>query len=576
MLKSIFCHQNSYITRFKFDKWLLLLLAAAFLLRIWGIWNADSTDEYNEVFEALRVCSGSLNFERWFKRFYLYVLAIEYGIYFVIGWIFNIFQSSTDFAVKIVRDPYPLFILGRITSTLFGTGSVLLTYSIGKLLYNRKVGLIAALFLCLNVVNIELSHYARVDASLCFVVLAGFYFIAKILTDKDLVFSTYILAGIFSGIAFQNKMQAIILLFPFSYTYFGKYQWKQFWRPVFSKALIIFCLSYLAGMVIGNPAIVFAPVSFIKGVLSWGHMAYTVPINETISQHIGYIVYLRYFFKELGILLSILAVFSLFHAIFSFNRRDVLLLSFILPLYGLMGASRYMVSYSYMIPLMPFVYLLMAKSLTGGLNKLSGNQKKSTVLTSFILLVLLISPMLNVLKFEKSLSGKNTRVLAREWIEQNIPYGSKILMDSGKTINSFAPLISANKESIQRTLERKTMEVKTGSQNDPTQMVDANSLKYFEMLIKTIPPESYNITSTQFGLAVKPIDYYISNKFQYLIISEGMKKSRIAEAFAKRHPEAAGFYRSLDTNDNLKLIKTINPAPRNRGQSFFIYKVSGE
>jgi len=51
----------------------------AFLLRIWGIWNADSTDEYNEVFEALRVCSGHLNYERWFKRFYLYILSCEYA-----------------------------------------------------------------------------------------------------------------------------------------------------------------------------------------------------------------------------------------------------------------------------------------------------------------------------------------------------------------------------------------------------------------------------------------------------------------------------------------------------------------
>lgn len=567
---------HNSIVLYRLDKWLLLLIAAAFILRIWGIWNADSQDEYNEVFEALRVCSGNLNLERWFKRFYLYVLAIEYGIYFVIGWIFNIFQSPTDFAVKIVRDPYPLFILGRITSAFLGTGSVLLTYFIGKLLYDHKTGLIAALFLCFNVVNIELSHYARVDASLCFVVLGAFYFIAKNLTDKEQVFSTYILAGVFSGIAFQNKMQAVILLFPFAYAHFGKYQWKQFWRPVFSKVSLVFSLSYLAGMVIGNPAIVFAPVSFIKGLFHWGFSVYTIPLTETISRHIGYVVYLQYFFKELGILLSILAVFSLFRAIFSFNRRDVLLLSFIFPFYCLMGASKYMISYSYMIPLMPFLYLLMAKFLTGGLNKLSDNQKKSTVLTGFILLVLLIFPMLNVLKFEISLCGKNTRVLAKVWIEQNIPYGSKILMDSGKTINSFAPLIAANKESIKRTLERKTMEVKTDAQNDPAQMVDANSLKYYEMLVKTIPLESYDITSTQFGLVVKSIEYYISNGFQYFIISEGMNKARIAESFARRHPEAARFYRSLDTNDKIKLIKTINSTPRNRGQSFLIYKVVGE
>lgn len=559
--------------KFKIDKWLLLLLAAAFLLRIWGIWNADSQDEYNEVFEALRVCSGNLNLERWFKRFYLYVLAIEYGIYFVIGWLFNIFQSPMDFAVKIVRDPYPLFILGRITSALFGTGSVLLTYFIGKLLYNHKIGLIAALFLCLNVVNIELSHYARVDASLCFVVLAGFYFIAKILTDKDQVFSTYILAGVFSGIAFQNKMQAVILLFPFAYAHFNKYQWKHFWRPIFSKALLVFCLSYSAGMMIGNPAIVFAPVSFIQGLFSWGQKAYTIPINETISQHIGYIVYLQYFYKEFGILLSILAVFGLLMAVFSFNRYNFLILSFIFPFYCLMGASRYMVSYSYMIPLMPFLYLLMAKSLTGGLNKLSDNQKKSTALTGFILLVLLISPMLNVLKFEKSLSGKNTRVLAKEWIEQNIPYGSKILMDSGKTINSFSPLIAENKESLQRTLNRKERELVTGSLRDPSKIVDRGTLKYFSMLMQTVPEESYDIVSTNFGLDVEPIDHYIKNGYHYFVISQNMVKSRTSKFSSEINRKSYDFYSSIQSDIRVKFIKKIKPSSFNRGDSFLIYKL---
>ena len=40
------------------------LILVSFALNIWGFWNVSNADEYNEVVEALRVCSGHLNFDR--------------------------------------------------------------------------------------------------------------------------------------------------------------------------------------------------------------------------------------------------------------------------------------------------------------------------------------------------------------------------------------------------------------------------------------------------------------------------------------------------------------------------------
>ena len=552
----------------------MVLLIIAFILRIWGIWNATSQDEYNEVFEALRVCSGNLNFERWFKRFYLYILAVEYGMYYVIGWIFNLFQSPDDFAVKIIRDPYPLFMLGRITSAVFGTGSVWLTYLVGKQLYSRSVGVIAALFLCFNTVNIELSHYARVDACFCFVVLAAFYWIAKIASDDRQSLFWYAFAGILSGIAFQNKMQAIILLFPFAYAYFSRFHWKEYLKALFAKAVFVFCLAYLLGLVIGNPAVLVAPISFVKGMVGWGSGAYTTPVNETVST-IGFLVYIKYFYRELGIPQVLLALASLALVLFFRQRRDLLLLSFILPFYGLMGASKYLVSWSYMIPLMPFLYLLMAKTLNDGFKRFACfSCWKQFVARSVILLLLMIYPVVNVWKLDLSFSGKNTRVLAKEWIEENIPFGSKILMDSGKTINSFSPLIAENKESIQRTLTRKKREIETGSLRDPSKIVDmGGTLKYFSMLMQTVPEESYDIVSTNFGLDVEPVDYYIKNGYHYFVISQAMMKARTSEFSSKINKKPYDFYSSIQLDTRIKLIKKIMPSSLNRGTPFLIFKI---
>ena len=67
-------NQSSLSDTAKVSVLLGIVLFISFILRFYGIWNSEHTDEYNEIFEALRVCSGHLNFHRWGKRFFLYIL----------------------------------------------------------------------------------------------------------------------------------------------------------------------------------------------------------------------------------------------------------------------------------------------------------------------------------------------------------------------------------------------------------------------------------------------------------------------------------------------------------------------
>ena len=499
------------------------------------------------------------------------MLSVEYGIFYAIGRVAGMFQSPQDFATQAVRDLTPLFIIARATSALFGTGSVIFTYLAGKKLFNHTTGLIAALFLCLNVVNIELSHYARVDATLSCMVMGAFYFIVRIFKDKEEAAGKfYLLAGLFSGVAFQVKPQAVILLFPFAYAHFSRHGWNDLTKTIFSKNILKYGVAFILGMVIGNPAIVFAPTKFASSLLGMGKV-YTTSANESKSDHIGFIVYGIYLFKELGVILTGLTGFCLIKSFLSRKPAYLLLLSFMLPFYLLMGASQFMVSFSYMIPFMPLLYLLTASCLVETLQD-RGNEK-SFIAVWAILICLLAQPVYNVIKFEGSMAGPNTRKLAKRWIEANIPHGSKILMDSGKTINSSAPQIAMNEASIKRILNAKKAAIETGTLQDTTNMVDEKSLVFFEMLLKTVPKESYDISSTAFGLNVNPIDYYITNQFEYFIISEGMKKARTTPFFASRHPEITFFYKSLDSDPRLKLIKTIAPSEYNRGGRFSIYKL---
>lgn len=552
---------------------LFIVVLSAFLLRIWGIWNVSNQDEYNEVFEALRVCSGQLNLERWVKRFYLYILSFAYGVYYLIGWVLQVFDSPIDFATKTIRNMDPLFLIGRSISSIFGAASVFMTYLIAKSLFNPTVGLIASLFLCLNVVNIEVSHFATVEATLCLMVLISFYSIAQLIRNNRNYSRYYLLSGLFSGIAFQNKAPAIILGIPFLLSHIFRSVGKKPFHYIYSKELCYYAFSLLLGLTVGNPAILFAPQSFLKSLLGYTHV-YTTPINVTQSEHIGYIAYLIYFYKELGLLLTIIASYSLIKAVFSKRQTELLLLSFIIPFYLLMGASKFMVYSRYMVPLMPFLYILCAKYLTQMVQDLRLKQNLSRGLLIMFCLLVFIHPFLNAMKFERLVSGKDTRILAKQWIEENIPFGSKILMDSGKSINTTGPKIAENRESIIRRLayQKKAIEENDGLRSRGK--VNGNALIYYELMIETTPEESYDITSTKFGLEVKSIDYYMSQLYQYFIITKSVKDRARSELIRRTHPEVSQFYSSLDTDTRIELIKTIGPTNTNRGHTYHIYKLS--
>jgi len=552
---------------------LCFILFLSLALRLWGIWNVTTTDEYNEVIEALRVCSGHFNFERWVKRGYLYVLSIEYGIYYAIGWVFNAFNSPTDFAEKIVRNMEPLFVLGRITSAVFGACTVGLLYKIGSDFFNSRVAIASSALLTLTVFHIDLSQQAKVDATLGLLVVATIYFIFKIIEADNKKKWAYGWCGFLMALSIQTKINSVVLFVPFAVAILFDY--KTF-RTRINFIIFYFIPFFICGFILANPPVLLAPHKFITSILGLGNV-YTTPVNVIPNDLIGFLAYPLYYFRSMGLVISILTILAFAYTSYNLNIKRLVLLSFIVSFYILMGSSRYQVAVYYMIPAVPFIYLLIGDFLKEMSDKFSSKANilhgKASYAIALILIVALIHPATNVIRHEISLSGKNTRYLAKEWIEANISAGSEILMDSGKSINSFAPTIAENNESLRRIIDAAKKNVVEGKIVHG--MVDRNALVYYELLLKTVPKMSYDITSTMFGLDVESIDYYIQNKFEYFIISKNMKKNRTGEHILKGAPEVANFYLSLDSDPRVKLIKTIAPSVKNRGDTFFIYKVIG-
>lgn len=548
-------------------KILLSILVLSFVLRVWGIWNIEQTDEFNEVFEALKVDSGSLNLDRWNKKVLIYILAVEYALYFGMGWLFGIFSSVSDFASKIAVDMAPLFIIGRVTSAIFGTAIVFITYLVGKRLFDKEAGLYAAIFLCFNFVHVEHSHLVLVDITMTLFVMLSFYFAVCMMyqgTKKE-----YFLAGLFAGIAIVAKVPAIFILISVgiahaivSYEKSGNLK-----NIVFDGKVIFIILGIIAGGILGNPAILLAFPKYLEWLRSLlgayqgtvDQIAYWTPVN-------GFVFYLKTLSRNLGLPLLGLTIAGLLYFIARPRREILLLLSFILPFYFFMANSKWVLADRYMIPIFPFLSVIAG----GFLYEIKARMKIRKFVMAVTLVILLIIPLKSVSIFEISLLQKNTRYWAKEWIESNIPKGSKILIDSGRTINTQSPPLFNNRENI-IAIMNKIENLEEGETFDDSRIVDFRSAVYFKYMLNNLPSVTYDLTSTELGKKVKNIKYYRENGYDYIVTSSDITWLAENEKWANTYPESAMFYKSL--KKEFKIVKDFNPGVTRSGPRIVIYKV---
>ena len=551
----------------------LLILIFGSIIRYWGITNAENADEYNEVFEALRIASGHLNINRWLKKGYQTLLAGEYGVYFLLGWIAGVFKSPMHFASAIVADMSPLFLIGRATTATLGILSIIVTYLIGKNMFNRRVGLISALFFSVIPMHVWVSHLVNTDVPMTFFSLLALLFIWGVATNGKVY--SYALAGFFIAIAINCKMLAVPLIVPFLASHF--FNWnkhdKTFTRFIISKEIGYTSLFFVIGFILSNPAIIVGLPKFID------YFFYRTDLYSNYdkfgaipySQNAYYDYYAMLKDKEFGLPLFIIAVFGILYSVVKRQKADYILCPLCIAHFLLISNTNFLVQDRYMMLLVPPLLILAARFMIGMVEKIRSKTIANAILV-IICVLCVIFPTYKSLKYVISLTGENTSKISKKWIEENIPDGSKILLDAGKTMITFGPRLNQSREKIYSRI-KEIKKLKEGETFDSihVRMVDSYSAIYFELLLETDPKISYDITSTELGTKLESVEYYRNNNFDYIIHNEGLNFRLKDPNWRRQYPKPVEFYESLD--GEFELIKTIPPTRINSGSTIKIYKV---
>lgn len=316
-----------------------------------------------------------------------------------------------------------MYIAGRLMVVLFSLSTILLTWRLGRAMYSDRAGGLAALLLAVTPIWAIDTHYLKVDIPGTFWIILSIYASWRYTESRAL--RTLALAGIFAGLAAGSKYNfGIIILTPIAALILGR-------QKIVLGFGVLFATSLLAFLAV-NPYIVLSFDEFSKDFHhAFGVVAGAGPKGPDTS---ALFYPLHVLPASLGIPLFLAVVAGLVFAALKPGRREILLISFILPYAFFLQMTFYKLS-SYLLPFLPLFALLAAAPLV--------ETRRRLPIAAIVVVGSLIFAVAEVSIFSKP----NTRDRAAEWIQKNIPAGSSIGL-MATPIAFHTPPISASRYTL--------------------------------------------------------------------------------------------------------------------------------
>ena len=489
-----------------------LLIIISAITRIcglkWGLPYLYHVDESRFAKIAIGYFSGDLN-PHFFHvpSLHTYIIFILWKILFFFAKISGKIPSQIEFKDWFEMNPTIPILTGRFIVALFSIGTILLVYIIGKKIFNQRVGLIASMLLIFSSTHNRLSHSMLPTVPMIFFLVLSFYFIWLIYSRGH--WKYYLLAGLLAGLGMAIKYGGHLLFLPlfFAHLFSGLEKKHSLIKIFLNFKLILFILFFFIGFFIGCPYAFFDFSTFWRDFNWQARHLYTIGHYGTSTTVPVWLFYLKYGFKKnIGAISQYLAFIGILLGIIRLKRKEIIL--FCLPLFLFFTISNWKTyAVRYFLPAAPFFTLIAAFAFDFLFQKLENKfnflKEKGALLWSIVFLLIVSPDIIKIYRFDYSLIKKDTRTVAKEWIEKYIPKGKKIALEI------YCPPISRKKYKV-----------------------------------------IYRHSLSQVGL-----EWLHKRKVEYIIVTDIMY-ARFLEA-PEEFPAQARFYKSLE--ENTLLIKTFTP-----------------
>jgi len=531
---------------------LILILILGFWIRLnglnWGlpyIYFDDETIFISIVENILQKGDWNPHYFNFPGTILIYCITIVYGLGLIIlnlnlflsghlpGFSEIIISSNINKLIYYYQNPVLAYYLGRFVSVIFAIITIFLVYKIASYMFDRKTGLIAGLVLALAPLHIDQSRIIKVDIIATMFILVSFYYLIKFVDDNKNRLFLY-LSSFFAGIAIGSKYPSVIIALLILFCIFDEFlnitgkanRSKYIINNIFKPLILIFF-----GFFISSPYLIFNFKTSLSGLMFETRTTHLGQERlEFINQNIWYIQ--RVLIDGTGgptiFIVSLIGIFLLSIKFIRKLDKKILLLFFFFFAYYIFivwfGNLRWE---RWLIPILPFFAIFFGYGVNQ-LNNHSTNLKTKANKYIVTLLIIFIISLTFTVNFIKELNKgevltrKDTREIAKIWIENNVPKKSSIVYEI------FSPHLHVNKR---------------------------NDLRLINKGWKLVISESI-------------LDYK-SEKVDYIVISDIFKD--LYEKEPNKYPDQIRKYRQLIKNS--RLIKTFDNK-NNPGPTIYVYKIN--
>ncbi len=273
-------------------------------------------------------------------------------------------------------------LVGRALSAFFDTGTVWLTYFLGRRLSGSKVvGLLAAVFVAFTPFEVQLSHYFAVDTTLVFFTTLALLSYVALAQDGGVRW--VILSGVATGLAVASKFSAMPLFLPLALAYL-LYWLRSDWRMALPRIFMTLGASLLTFLIAMPYAIIdfkdFQAAIVEQGSLAQGTLDY--PYTRQYAGTTPYVYELKnILLYDMGLPLALLcfaACVLIAWRVWRNWQTDYLIPLSWVAVYFLITGSFYTKFSRYMLPIFPVLCVFGAALLLALWQKGSAAMKATT------------------------------------------------------------------------------------------------------------------------------------------------------------------------------------------------------
>lgn len=315
--------------------------------------------------------------------------------------------------------PFSVYVMAQFLSALFSVITVALVYSIGRMVFDRTVGFVAAALAAFSPLSVQHAHYATPNAETITMATAALLLAIVILKRRSPHWIIYIAAGLLVGLTMSARYNAVVVGVVTIAALVTAWLSHRHWQPVL-MALVAMPI----GFVIGTPGAIFAYRNFIddvKQILVWykvqgGGPGFTS--NYGVYYHWLYTV--EFVVGPVAILLALIGLgVALLRWRTSWQKAWVAgVFILYLIIYTILALPGKRLNANLLLPLIAPIALFAAY---GGLflwRRLKSGRQFWAVIG---VVALLAWPVYLSICFSQLLATRDSRELAQAWIYQHVP-----------------------------------------------------------------------------------------------------------------------------------------------------------